>query len=175
MSCPAWGRLVERRDAGEESGWRAALEHFDRCSKCREEALAADPTLLFRRLPSTEVDARDVEEIREKVSWLRRARELERSVEDGDSRSPTWRWLGRIAATILLVAASTGIGLDRMDPPGLGSETVSGSVSPPEIRLPPAIAAQPLLEDTGPGTDQIVEWTDAELSLVVLIDEELDV
>ena len=51
--CPDWRTLSRHRvepDGVEPLGWPQALEHFDRCPLCRKEAIAADPTLLFRRL-----------------------------------------------------------------------------------------------------------------------------
>lgn len=176
MSCPTWSELAERRDAGGASDeWRKARQHFDRCPECRDEALAADPTLVFRRLPSTEVSEQEVEEMRAKVSWLRRTRELERSVAERPSRGRSWRWLARMAATLLLVGASTGIGLDSIDSSATRIAGFSDPASPSEIRLPASIAAQPVLEQVGRSADQVVEWTDTELSLVVLIEAELDV
>ena len=42
--CPNWPQLVAARDAATEDppAWREALQHFDGCSACREEALEAD-------------------------------------------------------------------------------------------------------------------------------------
>ena len=50
MSCPDWRSLSERRD-DEPEAWGKALAHLDGCDGCHDDALAAEPTLLFRRLP----------------------------------------------------------------------------------------------------------------------------
>ena len=62
MSCPDWKRLVRERQAlshpfaretGDSLDWREALGHLDSgCPACRKAALAADPLLVFRRLPA---------------------------------------------------------------------------------------------------------------------------
>ena len=54
MSCPDWQRLTalrERDPDAEPPGWREALAHLDGCPACAAAALAADPLLVFRRLP----------------------------------------------------------------------------------------------------------------------------
>jgi hypothetical protein len=68
--CPDWRRL-NPADRDEPSAphaaarWREALRHLDGgCPHCRHEALAADPTLIFRRLPAPELDsAQEAEEV----------------------------------------------------------------------------------------------------------------
>ena len=62
VSCPDWSALAalrnaDRRDDAEPAGWAAAVAHLDACPRCRREALAADPLLVFRRLPALELDA----------------------------------------------------------------------------------------------------------------------
>jgi len=72
MSCPDWRRLdpAARDASGAPHGaadaadaidalhavhWREALSHLDSgCPRCWREALAVDPTLIFRRLPAPE-------------------------------------------------------------------------------------------------------------------------
>ena len=102
MSCPDWHALAAHRlaDPGPGSvsgsgsvsssaaatatpsdetpaGWREALAHLDGCAACRDRALAADPTLLFRRLPEVTADAELVRDVRRGVETLRRARRVE--------------------------------------------------------------------------------------------------
>jgi hypothetical protein len=50
MSCPDWRHLDPDLDTAR---WQAALGHLDSgCRACWQQALAADPTLIFRRLPA---------------------------------------------------------------------------------------------------------------------------
>ena len=57
MSCPDWTGLMALRERAdvEPAEWTAAMAHFDACSRCRSEAVAADPLLVFRRLPALEM------------------------------------------------------------------------------------------------------------------------
>jgi hypothetical protein len=85
--CPDWRRLDPAdRDAPNAphaaARWREALRHLDSgCPRCRQEALAADPTLIFRRLPAPELDAaQEAEEVaaaRLAVAAMRTASRLE--------------------------------------------------------------------------------------------------
>jgi hypothetical protein len=83
MTCPDWTRLSAHRAdprRAEPAGWELALAHLDGCGECRRIALAADPTLAFRRLAVVDVapagDSGDVEAMREAVAAMRRASRL---------------------------------------------------------------------------------------------------
>ena len=71
MSCPDWRLLSERRDR-QPDVWDAALHHLDGCTRCRDAALAVEPTLLFRRLPAPVVPASEVAAMKQAVAALRR-------------------------------------------------------------------------------------------------------
>jgi hypothetical protein len=107
MSCPDWRRLdPDARDAYARpggvpitaiatgttaptappaptapiaiTGWEAALRHLDSgCPRCWQEAIALDPTLIFRRLPVPELgtaqEAEEVEAARLAVTAMRTA------------------------------------------------------------------------------------------------------
>jgi hypothetical protein len=109
MSCPDWRRLdPAARDASGAPGaagnagkasnaggavdaddallhavhWQQALSHLDSgCPHCWREALAVDPTLIFRRLPVPELspaqEAEEVEAARLAVAAMRTASRLE--------------------------------------------------------------------------------------------------
>ncbi len=94
MSCPDWRRLdpaardasgaphaaagaTHAIDALHAIHWREALSHLDSgCPHCWREALAVDPTLIFRRLPAPELapaqEAEEVEAARLAVAAMRR-------------------------------------------------------------------------------------------------------
>ena len=111
MSCPNWTSLAAHRLSGdsEPEGWSDALAHFDNCQLCRKQALKADPTLVFRRLPPvssaamTEAQEQaEVESVRQAVAAMRAASRLD-SREGRRSTSSGWkRWA---AAAALAVAA----------------------------------------------------------------------
>ncbi|HYL06292.1 MAG TPA: hypothetical protein VE075_09645, partial [Thermoanaerobaculia bacterium] len=85
--CPDWRRLdpADRDAPGSPHAaarWREALHHLDGgCTRCRQEALAVDPTLVFRRLPAPELgpaqEAEEVAAARLAVAAMRTASRLE--------------------------------------------------------------------------------------------------
>lgn len=112
MSCRdarAWRAALAHRfsaDAEPPATWPAAVEHLAGCARCRELALAVDPTLVFTRLADAPPVAVDVEAMRQAVAGLRRASAVAES-ERGRGRSlpaVRSRW-GRYAAAALLAAA----------------------------------------------------------------------
>ncbi|MES1241821.1 MAG: hypothetical protein ABUT39_09405 [Acidobacteriota bacterium] len=118
MSCPDWTALTAHRrdrDAIEPAGWSEALAHLDGgCSLCRRQALAADPTLVFRRLAAvpavsmTPVQERsEVEAVRAAVAAMRTASRLD-SLEARPRTSSVWkRWtMGALAAALALAAVT---------------------------------------------------------------------
>ena len=159
MSCPDWTALAARR----EDGWKAAVEHFDGCTLCRREALAADPLLVFRRLPVAELtpaeEQVEVDAVRQAVAAMRTAERLER-------RRSFAGWRRWTAAAVLAGAALT-VGRGRVSAP----ERAAGTPA-----VPPAVAAQaPPLEGVNrPGAR--VYHMDAEGTPVVMVfDESFDV
>ena len=108
--CPSWNALVLRRerDGADPEGWTEALEHFDACRDCRSAAVAADPLLVFRRMPALDLPAAEerseVESMRQAVTAMRTAKRLE------SGRFAGWR---RWAAAAVLVAASLSVSQDK--------------------------------------------------------------
>jgi hypothetical protein len=134
VSCPDWTTLAahrrERRGV-EPDGWPAALEHFDSCSACRREALAADPTLVFRRMPEIAMtpadEAAEVASVRQAVAAMRTASRL----EDSQRSSAGWR---RWAAAAVLAVAALSLGRDGGQVPdraSLAASPVPGMVGQP--------------------------------------------
>ena len=120
MSCPSWNELAAHRSDprlqdGEPAGWREALEHFDRgCPDCRRAALAADPTLVFRRLPRMEMsdaqEAAEVDAVVQAMAALRTASRIEASARR--THAGEWKWK-RWTAAAILIGASLSIPADN--------------------------------------------------------------
>jgi hypothetical protein len=115
VSCPDWIVLTAHRrgrDGSEPAGWSEALAHLDGCNLCRRQALAADPTLVFRRLAAvpaaamTPVEERsEADGVRAAVAAMRAASRLD-SLEARPRTSSGWRrWSTGALAAILALAA----------------------------------------------------------------------
>ncbi len=199
MSCPDWIALTahrrERRlkDAAEPAGWNEALAHFDGgCKLCRRQALAADPTLVFRRLAAvpavtmTEAEERsEVESVRSAVAPMRAATRLD-SLEAGPRASSLRkRWsTGAVAAVLALAALALPSGYNP-------SKHMQMALAGPERSAPPATAGpldepMPAAQQVDLGDEPVVEGVnlpDARvyhmsgdgLSVVMVFDESLDI
>ena len=119
MSCPDWPSLVRRRDRVPEV-WDAALEHFDGCSRCRDAALAAEPTLLFRRLPAPAPRGDEIATMKEAVAALRR---------NSQPRRAPWGAGGKSAVDLVAGRSGGGGARHRRDAPGRGGDG-SGTATP---------------------------------------------
>lgn len=157
MSCPDWPALAARREA-EPGGWAEAVRHFDACTDCRRDALAADPLLVFRRLPVAELSPREerteVERMRRAVAAMRTAERLEVW-----RRFAGWRRWGA-AAVLALAALSVGRGN------AYRSEQAAAIVHAP---------ASPALEGVNRPGARVYHMTGQGISVTMVFDESLDV
>lgn len=178
VSCPDWSRLAAARNAQESpegyfegqqsAAWTEALEHFDSCSRCRGEALKADPLLVFRRLPAPDMSAGEerleVESMQQAVAAMRTARRLE-SRGEARGRFAGWR---RWAAAAVLAVVSLGVGRDR-------EPSLDRMAAPPpaHTRAVPASsgAAAPLLDGLDRPGARVYQWDSDDLSTVMIVDE----
>jgi hypothetical protein len=174
MSCPDWKALATARDRSplEPAGWDGALAHFDGgCAECRRLALAADPTLAFRRLPALTVAADEVEAMRLRVATLRSAAAVG---ERSHRRLPSWRLAAAAAVAALAVLAGG-------NPPAvtpLHTAPVSSTARVPAAAsqaLAAELASEPLLEGLDKPVDQVVQWNGDDLSVILVVDQRLGV
>lgn len=177
MTCPDWRSLERRRDQRPEA-WERALAHFDACPRCHDQALAVEPTLLFRRLPAPEVGGDEIAAMRQAVTALRRS-------EQASLRAATG-WAGGLRAAalaaILITAAllQGALPVDRdwpgRDRPGLPMGlTVAENAAPGLAAFagtaPASLALDrmPLVEDLDPAYGSVVQVVDDDLSLVLVL------
>jgi len=178
-SCPDWTALVALReraaDAAEPAGWTEAVTHLDACPRCRREAMAADPLLVFRRLPVSEmpeaVEQAEAESMRQAVAAMRTAKRLE-------SRRSFAGWR-RWAAAAVLTVASLAMG-DRapvdLNPAAAESEAPASEAAavaaPPEAPSPAATAVLERLD----GSDARVYQVDGkDLTAFMIVGDKVDV
>ena len=175
MSCPSWKELTTRDEPRETAAWSEALEHFDsNCPACRRAALAADPTLVFRRLPSLEMsaaqEASEVDSIVRAVAAMRTASRAEAS--ERRPHAGVWK---RWAAAAVLAGASLSIPADRSvertDP------AFRGAVQ--SMMAPSALATElPTLEQVNLPDARVYHMNGKDVAVVMVYDksfERLDV
>lgn len=198
-ACPDWRALVARRerDAG---AWEAAILHLDGCGRCFDAAVAAEPTLLFRRLPRPRAEAVDVEAMKRGVAALVRAREIERPAATSSAgprtrrrlRRPARVWLSAAAAAIALGGTLLVTGLpspSTVSSPAAPSPTAQATQDfAPDFQMPdvavPAVAVPevavltsyglPLYEDVG-AAGEMIQLVDHDADFLVFVGDDLDV
>ena len=183
MNCPDWHELGATRSS-DESQWQDGLSHFDECALCRKQALMVDPLLVFRQLPEARLDENEIDDLRSRVAGARRVNELE-----SWSKGPRWR--GMVAASVLLgcLAVLGGGGSFDSTVPAAGdvllaeTSTVNlvssqwSSASDEALfsaTLSTESASLPLFEEIEP-YQQVVQWSDETVSVVLVVDERFDV
>lgn len=156
MSCPDWKRLARdreslaspfARDAGSGAAeWQEALGHLDSgCPVCRRAALAADPLLVFRRLPTLELseerEESEVDGMLRAVAAMRTASRLESPARG----AVNWRrWAAAAGLTLLSLSAGPWRAPGRRPV----AETSFAALAP---------AAQPALSSDGGNLVEAVE------------------
>lgn len=184
MACPDWSRFAALRaqqtpQDTEPEGWAAAVEHFDGCPSCRPEALKADPLLVFRRLPATELNAAaersEVDSVRQAVAAMRTASRLE-------SRRHFAGW-HRWAAAAVLVFASLTVGRDRvpeLTPAPTTATSAASAAAPPAAELAPfragAAEGSPAIEGLNRPRARVYHLDGGEgLQVTWIVDESLEI
>ncbi|HXU34404.1 MAG TPA: hypothetical protein VN851_27840 [Thermoanaerobaculia bacterium] len=199
-ACPSlnWRELLAPRferssSNAEPEGLAEALVHFDACPACRREACRIDPTLIFRRLPAAALDFDlEAERMRLAVAGMRASERVEtrRAAAFGGGlggrplarrlRSHGVRWTlaaGLAAASLVLggrgdLAGSGGRPLSGR----AGSLAVTGGAVPARLdRFQAPVAVESAVEDLGRPEARIYQLDGERLSVVMIVDEKLDV
>ena len=178
MSEIDWQRLADEhdRDPGMDSAeWLEALARFDEDPAEREQALDADPLLLFRGLPEEETGPADVEAMKLAVASMRMANDsLRRADEQAAVSWSAGSWSARVrqwpvaalVALALSVAGLTGMSFDSQEPLPTWQQAAMAEPVPAEV------AQLPLVEDVGPEVGPLMQIEDDGVSLVVVISGE---
>ena len=168
MICPDWQTLCDRRQAGpgDGPGWQAAVRHLDGCERCQRTALAADPTLLFRRLPALTASDDEKEAMKRAVANRRRSETFERRASR--RRLPARRRLLLRAAA--LAAVLLGSILMRGAQPPLPAESAPQATESPAVGAAAALAQElewlPLVETVDPSYGPFIQLVDDEILAV---------
>jgi hypothetical protein len=181
LTCPDWTVLTAHRgerQGDEPAGWRDALAHLDGCPRCRRAALHADPTLVFRRLPAASaaapVDAAAA------ATAVRQAVAAMRAASRHEERTLPWSGTRRWAAAVLALAAlsvASDHGGRRIG--ALATATPAPRLAPRwpagALAVPASEPGAPLVEELGRPGARVYQMDGDGLSVVMIVDENLDV
>ena len=155
-TCPDWRPLLEPAALSTER--ELLKQHVKACRRCRKDALSADPLLAFRLVAPVEVDANEVKDMQGAVRTLRRAA----LAQAADSRGG-WRGRAAMAAVFAVFALLMPISLRvHEEPAAMAFETLD---------VP---ATLPLIEGVSPGRARVYELRGDGLSVVMIVDDSLD-
>lgn len=194
MSCPNWTSLAAHRHGAdsEPEGWSEALAHFDGCQLCRKQAIKADPTLVFRRLPPVSSAAMtaaqeqaEVESVRQAVAAMRAASRLD-SREGRRSTSSGWkRWAA--AAVLALAALAMPWHGSREDAREAGETAAifrEGRMAELSAETPELVADAPagrqvdlnwsVIEGVSSPGARVYEMIGGEMPVVMVVNEDID-
>lgn len=185
MSKHNWPELTRERDAAPETDtaeWLAALADLDDPDEW-EEAMNADPLLLFQGLPEEETGPQDVAAMKVAVSSMRRTHELESGVRRRRTRERArYGSLAALLALALSAATLTGTAaVDSVSSPEIVTMAEASEVDlngldfeaamMPAVAVPLEIAQLPLVEDVDPELGTFMQIEDDGVSLVVVMAE----
>jgi hypothetical protein len=190
VSCPDWNALSahrRERHGVEPEGWSAALAHLDGgCQLCRRQALAADPTLVFRRLAAvpatamTETQERaEVDAVLQAVTAMRAASRLE-SLEPRRRASSAWRRWPLAAALLLagLSLPSNHTGPGRPEAAVLREGRIAAAAPeafPPMAETRQVDLGEPVVEGVNLPKARVYHMSGEGLSVVMVVDESIDI
>lgn len=174
MSCPNWSELLEQREQAKQelpSDWSEAIGHLRGCRGCRSEALRLDPTLLFSTQPTLEVTDAEVSDIVASVRTLRRSRQTEEDVGEPRRR---WGRFAAAAAAIFLLVLLPNLTPRQAAPPLTDSPRLASEF----VAAPGSIVGDlsaPVIEPLDLPLARIYQLGEEDLSVVMVVDESLDV
>lgn len=192
-ACPNWRELLKDRfdkpakaNAAEPEGLAEALAHFDVCPACRREACRIDPTLVFRRLPATALDFDlEAERMMLAVAGMRASERVEGRSGALSSRPLSrrlrhqgvrWALAAGLAGAALLLGGRSELA-DASGSPRIAAPLgLSGGTVPARFdRFQPTAAVESAVEDLGRPDARIYQLDGERLSVVMIVDEKLDV
>lgn len=180
MSCPDWRGLLAERAGAELEGdfeptgaWRSAVAHLAGCVRCRMTVLDLDASLLFLAQPPLEVTDDEVDRIKTGVATLLRARRTERAAGAVRRRAARVAAAAAVVSLMILVPTHTA----RQPPPVPSTAgTRAPDSRPPAARgTGPRDAPAPLIEPLDLPLARIYQLGGEDLSIVMVVDESIDV
>lgn len=188
MNCYDWPRQLAHRfdpDMPAPGDWPQARIHLGDCPSCRREALAIDSTLAFRGAAAWSPGKEESESVRLAVRALRRTQRLRGEAAAAGDRAGTRRRGRRRIASAALFAGALALLPSVVDRRAAGRlETTSAE--PTQAGFSTLRGASPAAGSIGgplaPAIDgldrpqaRVYEWSAEDLSVVMVVDESLDV
>lgn len=164
-ACYEWESLVAHRyaeGASEPPQWDEAMAHAGHCDDCRRAALAADPSLVFLGCSPTDLTEGELTELRRSIPVTVRMMRVDRAASDGAAR----RRRIAVAAMLVVGVLATATTVSRKQ---------ALQVEPLSAALPAAPLERPMLEALDRPAARVYELGSDGLSLVMVVDESLDV
>jgi len=184
-SCYDWSALLAHRfdaDAAPLAEWPAAKIHLGGCDDCRKAASAVDPTLAFHDAAQWIPEQPEIEAMRQAVATLRRSGQLSAEVaaarQGGRTLAPQRFGSRRRIVSAALFALALALLPGRTAVNGVNG--VDGMIAANSVdRIEPRfeISATPASAIEGLDRPQarVYEWGADDLSVVMVVDESLDV
>jgi hypothetical protein len=184
VTCPDWRSLVAARDAQPDAdlpAWEDARRHAASCRRCRSAALAADPLLVFARLPERSVTAEQIGDMQAAVSALVRAGRVGQSAERAsasrhgvtEGRSAVSR-VSRFAAALGVCSLLALSGAPRRHAPVFGT-LAAGQSARGEAAVEDGAPLDSALEELDRPGARIYELPQSDMAVVMIVDASLDV
>ncbi len=182
MSCPDWRTLTAARDtdsAVDLPAWVEARRHAAECPHCRGEALAADPLLLFERLPERRVTPDEIAGMQAAVASLVRASCVGRGGQLLARPVPAasgWRSVSRFAAALGVCSLLALSGAPGPHSRGFADLAAEGSsLQALEAAFEDSSPVQSAVEELDRPGVRIYELPQADMAVVMIVDASLDV
>lgn len=194
MSCPDWRELAALREvaAPDLPAWAEARRHAAQCEGCRKEALAADPLLLFARLPERRVTPGEILDMQAAVTALVRAGRVAGSSPAGSDTSDSSEHLGGGSAaggvrrsvrfSFMRLAAALGIcsllalsGAPRPRSPRVGTLDGGAVLAAQGASAEEAQSYGSVVEELDRPGARIYELPQSGMAVVMIVDASLDV
>lgn len=174
MSCPrsaaaAWEALLAHRSergVPPPAGLEEALAHLDSCPSCRQSALRVDPLLLFRgaRSLSEPVDTAAF------VAAVRAGRRQRRVERRAGPRRPAGVAAALVAGALLLAPSALFRGGETARPARPAARQAARPTAPVL-----GLSAHPVIENLDRPGARVYQWGSESVSVVMVVDESLDV
>lgn len=156
---------------GAEASAAEHRDHFADCAACRRELLDTDATLLFLGASRLEVDASEIAAVRQTVDAMRRTRDLELPERRTPGRAQRAVAAGFLLAALLVLPAGER---PSEAPSPVDGQRAAAFFQRRGATLVSDLESPSVLENLDRPTARVYQLTENDLSVVMIVDETLD-